>query len=104
MDGYKEEGVGERCHIIIGDEAVNAGKDICLDAEAAEEDGERLAHHIEKEWVHAKGEQSPGQDVVFLRFFWLSPVAAESVAAPLPSINCTRIPNIQDANPQVTNT
>ena len=65
MDGYKEEGVGERCHIIIGDEAVNAGKDICLDAEAAEEDGERLTHHIEKEWVHAKGEQSPGQDVVF---------------------------------------
>ena len=36
---------------------------------SAEEDGERLAHHIEKEWVHAKGEQSPGQDVVFLRFF-----------------------------------
>ncbi len=58
MDGYKEEGVGERCHIIIGDEDVNAGKDICLDAEAAEEDGERLAHHIEEEWVHAKGEQS----------------------------------------------
>ena len=64
MDSYKEEGVGERCYILIADDALDADENLCLDVKAAKDDGKCLAHHIEKKRIHAKGKQTLGQDVV----------------------------------------
>ena len=57
VDGDEEEGIGEGDEVLVADGTADETDDVCLDDVCAKDDGEKFAHHIEEEWVHAKSEK-----------------------------------------------